>query len=373
MKKQLQLLEKMVNIDSGTGNAAGMAALGELIARQAAGLGFEFEKLTGADGSGHFYLHRGQGRRVLLLAHLDTVFERGTAAKRPFTIEGDRARGPGVSDCKSGVVTILGALGNLTRAGKVGGAIGCLFNTDEEIGSPGSRRIIEEFVRGSQAVLVVEPADGETITVARKGIGRFRLETFGRTAHSGSGFTEGRNAIWELAHKVVEIGKLTALEQGITLNVGTIRGGTRANVIPDYAVAEVDLRFKVAGSEQSILDRLRQITAVSHIAGVTARLNGGITRPSMECAPGNMHLFQLLRETGKALGMELTTYESGGGSDANFVAAVGTPVVDGVGPMGGGLHTETEYLEIPSLARRIALLTGVLPRLFDSFRVKIRQ
>ncbi|HYH02676.1 MAG TPA: M20/M25/M40 family metallo-hydrolase, partial [Bacillota bacterium] len=248
-EQYLKLLEEMVNIDSGTGDIEGLTRVGAIIQRRSGILGYTFEILVGPDGSKHYYLSRGQGKRVLLVAHIDTVFSAGTAKERPFTIDGDVARGPGVSDCKSGVVTILAALEHYHRTSDSTAAIGCLFNCDEEIGSPGSRRIIENLAREAQAVFVVEPAEGETITVARKGIGRFRLEAFGKAAHSGSDFTDGHSAVLELAHKIIAVQALTDLEAGITLNTGVIRGGTKSNIVPDYAVADIDLRIRAAGQE----------------------------------------------------------------------------------------------------------------------------
>jgi glutamate carboxypeptidase len=358
MKEQyLKLLEQMVNIDSGTGDREGLTQMMGLIVADTAGLGFNPQRLSGADGSEHLYLSRGTGNRVLLLAHLDTVFGKGTAAARPFTLDGDLARGPGVSDCKSGVVTILGALRQLAQDAAPDGAIGCLFNTDEEIGSPGSRALIEKLARGSRVVLVVEPAEeADSVIVARKGIGRFYLETFGKAAHSGGNFTAGRNAILELARQVTAVSALTDLTAGVTLNVGVIQGGSRVNIVPDYAVAEIDLRIKASGQEQRVIDQMRRIAATPRVSGVTAKLSGGITRPPMERTARNLRLYELLCQIGARLGIKLAPVESGGGSDANFAAAVGVPVLDGLGPIGGGLHSEAEYLYLPSLTPRVNLL-----------------
>lgn len=364
--KYLALLEEMVNIDSGTGDAEGLARVGAIIRREAAHLGYDFQKITGSDGTEHYYVHQGQGKRILLIAHLDTVFPKGTVAVRPYTREGDIARGPGVSDCKSGVVTILAALERLGRGGDTMTEIGCLFNCDEEVGSPGSRGIIETLARDAQAVLVVEPAEEETITVARKGIGRFKLEVFGKAAHSGASFEEGRSAILELAHKILLIHGLTDLSAGITLNTGVIHGGTKSNVIPEYAMADIDLRIVALGQEQDIIKRMKEITATHHIEGVTAKLSGGITRPPMPRTSQNMDLFSLFQKTAAGMGLELGSSESGGGSDANFVAALGVPVVDGIGPIGGGHHADEEYLNLPSLFQRIELLTTCLKILIES-------
>jgi glutamate carboxypeptidase len=364
-ERYLKLLEQMVNIDSGTGDREGLSQMIDLVAADTVGLGFNPQRLTGADGSEHLYLSRGTGNRVLLLAHLDTVFGKGTAAARPFTLDGDLARGPGVSDCKSGVVTILGALRQLARMAPEG-EISCLFNTDEETGSPGSRALIEELARDSRAVLVVEPAEkADSVIVARKGIGRFYLETFGKAAHSGGDFTAGRNAILELARQVTAVSALTDLAAGITLNVGVIQGGHRVNIVPDYAVAEIDLRIQVSGQEERIIDQMRRIAATPQVSGVTAKLSGEITRPPMERTTKNLQLYELLRQIGSRHEIKLAPFESGGGSDANFAAAMGVPVIDGLGPIGGELHSEAEYLDLLSLMPRINLLAESIQKILS--------
>jgi glutamate carboxypeptidase len=362
-EKHLALLEAMVNIDSGTGDREGLAQVAGLVRRQAVELGWSFNVLSGDHGAEHYYISRGSGPRVLMIAHLDTVFIKGTATARPFRIDGDIARGPGVSDCKSGVVTILGALERMAQNGDNGYEIACLFNTDEEIGSLDSRRLIEELTGGSRAVLVVEPAEGETLTVARKGIGRFEMEVFGKAAHSGSDYTDGYNAILELAHKVIAIQDLTDLDAGITLNVGVIHGGSKPNVVPDYAAAQIDLRIKAQDQAGAVIERMQQIAALNRVGGVRAKLSGGITRPPMERTEPNIRLFEKFRQAGAAIGLVLESNESGGGSDANFAAALGVPVIDGIGPIGGGHHSEEEYLLVPSLYQRIDLLAGFLKNL----------
>ena len=361
MNDNIRLLAELVNIDSGTGDTEGIKRIVKVLQSRLRRLDMDLQAMESTDGSVHYYARRGQGKRILLVAHLDTVFAKGTAAERSFKVKGDIAYGPGVSDCKSGVVTIVAALENLHRQGGwPGREIACLFNTDEEIGSPGSRPIIEQLAQGAEAVLVVEPAEGENITITRKGIGRFVLQVFGKAAHSGSDYQVGRNAIVELAHKIIAIQQLTDMAAGITLNVGVVRGGIRPNIVPDYAEAEIDLRIVDAGQETKVQDHLNRITAISRVNGVMAKLNGGITRPPMPLLPQNEKLYQEFAHVARSLGVNLGTFHSGGGSDANFTSALGVPTIDGVGPQGGGHHSEAEYLELPSLERRITLLTEFL-------------
>ena len=359
----LKLLEELVNIDSGTGDLDGLVKQAQFLQTEFNSMQFEFQTQVASDGSRHYYAKKGQGDLILLIAHLDTVFPKGTVQSRKFKIDGDTATGPGVSDCKSGVVTIIGAMNKLSKMQWPDCEIGCLFNTDEEIGSPGSRAIIERLARRAKLVLVVEPAEGENLTVARKGIGRFTLRVFGKAAHAGSNFLDGSNAILELSHKVLALHDLNDLVLGVTLNVGIVSGGVRPNVIPDYAAAEVDVRFPSANWESKLITALETIAETNLVTGTSAKLSGGITRPAMPVSPENLKLYNLVKQVGQTLGMELGIFKSGGGSDANFTAALGIPTLDGLGPSGGGHHSADEYLSVPSLFQRIDLLAEFLKQL----------
>lgn len=356
LNNYLELLESLVNIDSGTGDQEGLKQVAAIIQDRVTKVGFDFRILTGKDGSTHYLATRGSGARVLLMAHLDTVFPKGTATKHRFRIEGARAYGPGVSDCKSGVVTIVGALEMISQTKFPDLEIACLFNTDEEISSPGSRALIEAEARNAKMVLVIEPAEEDMVTISRKGIGRFDLQVVGKAAHSGSNPQDGANAILELAHKIIAIQNLTDLKAGITLNTGVIGGGFRPNVVPDYAAAEIDLRIVSPEQEGLILPKLEEIVKQQVVAGTSAKLCGGITRPPMQATVANLALFERLKLVAGELGLNLDKNESGGGSDANFTAALGIPTLDGLGPTGGGHHSEAEYLVIDSLVERIELL-----------------
>jgi glutamate carboxypeptidase len=360
MERSLALLAELVNIDSGTGDAEGLAKVGAVLRRETAALKMNFVKATAKDGSEHFVAQRGSGPRLLLVAHVDTVFAKGTVARWGFSAAGDIARGPGVSDCKSGVVTILGALSQLDAAGWPEREIICFFNSDEEISSPGSREILTRLAQDAAAVIVVEPAEGETLTVARKGIGRFTIKVLGQAAHSGTNYQDGSNAVVELAHKILAVQSLTDLAAGVTLNVGVVAGGNRPNIVPDLATAEIDLRLVRPGQEERVIEGLKRITLECQVPGTKAKLSGGITRPPMPSNPGTLDLYEKFRVVADRLGFELGSEESGGGSDANLVAPLGVPVIDGVGPIGGGHHSDQEYLEIPSLYRRIDLLAEFL-------------
>ncbi|MCL6613257.1 MAG: M20 family metallopeptidase [Firmicutes bacterium] len=359
-REALALLERLVNLDTPSGERAGILAAGELLAGELRALRMEMETIVDPSGGLHFKAAIGKGPEVILLAHLDTVFPKGTAAERPFRIEGERAYGPGVSDCKSGVVTVLGALRRLEAGGWPALRLVCFFNSDEELGSPGSRLYFAEMAGGAAAALVVEPARGEElITVSRQGIGRFTLRVFGKAAHSGSDYAEGRSAVLELAHKIIAV-HLTDLGAGVTLNVGVISGGIRPNVVPDLATAEIDLRVTEEGQIGPAVAALERIAMESSVPGTSASLSGGITRPPLPPKEANLKLYRRIEEVGRRLGMDLKPFHSGGGSDANLLAASGVPVLDGLGPAGGGHHSEAEYMSIPSLHRRIELLAEFL-------------
>lgn len=362
-EEYLGWLETMVNIDSGTGDSEGMEQLAAVIRQIVKQWGGEIQTLPAVDGSQHYYFSRGIGRKILLVAHLDTVFPKGTVARRSFEVRGDRAYGPGVSDCKSGVVTILAALAALAQRGWPELQLGAFFNTDEEMGSPGSGELIRNLARNAEAVLVLEPAEGETLTVARKGIGRFKLRVFGKAAHSGSNFTDGASAVVELSHKILALHQACDPQARITFNAGVISGGSKSNIIPDYAEAQIDLRLKTAAQRETAVRQLETIAARQWVLGTHSQLEGGITRPPLEVTEENMALYQQFKQLGREMGLELEPLESGGGSDANLVATVGVPVLDGLGPIGGGHHTAEEYLELPSLRQRIELLTEFLLRI----------
>ncbi|NLG84326.1 MAG: M20 family metallopeptidase [Firmicutes bacterium] len=357
----LALLARLVAIDTPSGDRAGMMAAGEVLAAQLRKLGMELETIIDPAGGVHFKAEIGRGPKVVLLAHLDTVFPLGTAAERPFKIAGDSAYGPGVSDCKGGVVAVLGALRRLWADGWPAVRIICLFNGDEELGSPGSRFSLAEMAEEAVAVLVVEPAAGEElVTVSRQGIGRFTLRVCGKAAHSGSDYAKGRSAVLELAHKILAVHALTDLAAGVTLNVGAIGGGTRPNVVPDSAWAEIDLRVKEESQIGPILAALERIAAEKTVPETSATLSGGITRPPLPPKEANLRLFRSLEEVGRRLGIQLKPFCSGGGSDANLVAALGVPTLDGLGPAGGGHHSAAEFMSIPSLYRRVELLAEFL-------------
>ncbi|NIH88434.1 M20 family metallopeptidase [Amycolatopsis granulosa] len=298
---------------------------------------------------------------VLLLCHYDTVWPPGTLAHWPFTVDGDRATGPGVFDMKAGLVQAVWALRALDAAGLPRPPVRLLLNGDEEIGSPVSRPVIESAAAGVRAALVFEAAAGGGVKTARKGVGIYRVTTTGVAAHAGLDPAKGASAVDEIARVVLALHGLTDPAAGTTVNVGVISGGTRGNVIAGSASAEVDVRVSTAAEAGRIEAALAALTAADPRATVTVA--GGWNRPPMERSAGIAGLFALARGLAAQLGVPLRECAVGGASDGNFVAALGVPVLDGVGAVGDGAHARHEHISVAGMLERTALAAAVLTEL----------
>ncbi len=290
---------------------------------------------------------------------MDTVFPLGTLEKMPFFEKDGRIYGPGTSDMKGGIVVALAALEQAFKSGTLSRPVTALFTPDEEIGSYSSRSLIETLALRSSLVLVLEPGllDG-SLKIWRKGVGDYTLKVHGRAAHAGGDHQNGRNAIEELAHQVLAIQRLTDYERGTTLNVGVVRGGIASNVVPDEAVIEVDLRVMQPGEAERISAAMQALKPV--LEGTSLEVSGGLNRPPMPQSELNQSAFDKLKVIAKRIGLELTASGTGGASDANFVAPLGIPVLDGLGPAGGEYHSEREFVIKDSLFERARLLAAVL-------------
>jgi glutamate carboxypeptidase len=358
------LLEELVTLESPSRDKHALDALGTLLARHLHQLGGSIEMIPNVQGGDHILARfpgKGAKRPALVLGHFDTVWPKGTIERMPFRIEPDgRAFGPGIFDMKAGLASLWWAMSVLVNSRYSDRRpIWVLLTSDEEIGSPTSRDLIENLARQCAYVLVLEPplADGGLKT-ARKGVGRFRLEIEGKAAHAGVAPTQGRSAVIELAHQIFAIQKLQDLGAGTTINVGTIAGGTTANVVPASASAEIDVRVLSAGEAARIGAALTAVTPAT--PDVRIAVSGGFTRPPMERGPSIAALFEQAQRIGRQLGIELTEGSTGGGSDGNFTAALGVPTLDGLGVRGGGAHADDEHIVIDSLPERAALLAALL-------------
>ncbi len=356
-REMLAFLEQMVNVDSGTLDKVGVDLVGSLLARRLEGLGFSVERVAQAEYGDHI-IGRKEGtgdNAILFLGHMDTVFPAGTAAARPFRIEGGRAYGPGVLDMKGGITALLHALEALKATADPAyqaTPMTVVFNSDEEVLSPTSRPIIEAEARQVRAVCVFEPArPGGEYVVARKGVGKYWLTVRGRAAHAGSQPEKGRSAIGEMAHKIVALHGLTDLAEGTTVNVGVVRGGERSNVVADTAYAEIDLRAPTLETAQRTDARIREIVATSTVPDTTAELSGGLSFPPMVQSPRSQRLFDALQAAGRRLGLDLRGTATGGGSDGNYASQF-APTLDGMGPRGSEAHSDREFMEVATLVER---------------------
>jgi len=344
----VQLLRELVEIESPTGDTAAMRERMEAELRT---LGFDVVRR-----GDHLVADRGgEGSPLLLLGHVDTVWPRGTLERMPWRVENGRAYGPGSYDMKGGLVVLLEAV----RRAETRRALRAVITADEEMGSRTARPVLEGAARGAAAGLVVEPPgpDGHLKT-ARKGLGRFRLRVVGRSAHAASNPGEGVSAIEELAHQILKLHALTDHGRGMTFNVGVVSGGTSENVIAAEAEARVDVR--VARSEDRDAAERTLASLEPTLEGTALTVDGGWTRPPLERTEGGAKLFARAREHGLALGLRLEERSSGGGSDGNLVAAVGVPVLDGLGAEGAGAHALDEHVVIASLDTRAELLARIL-------------
>jgi glutamate carboxypeptidase len=362
----LACLQQAVEIESPSNSKPGVDGLARFFTeelRQCAGkVRLLKHPVAGCAVSAEFWGGKLNQKPILLLGHLDTVWEIGTLAQMPFRVRGGRAFGPGILDMKSGIVIGLWAIRALqARRISPTGPIHFFLNSDEEVTSVAFRREILAKARGASAVLVLEPAAADgALKTARKGVGEFKITVHGRSAHAGVNPAAGVNAISELARQLVRVEEMARPQQGLTVNVGRIEGGTRSNVVPERAAAWIDVRIPRLRDQAVIEKRIRGLRPYD--PETRLEIEGGINRPPMEREMAAA-LFRKARMLGRAMGLDLTEASSGGGSDGNFTAALGVPTLDGLGAVGDGAHARHEHILIPELPRRAALLAGLLATL----------
>lgn len=358
----LRCLKQAVEIESPTHSKRGIDLMAAFFARQCRTRGAMVQRFphakTGSAISAEFWAGRRGGSHILLLGHLDTVWNLGTLKEMPFSVRNGRAYGPGILDMKAGIICALCAIDALYDAGiSPRSPVRLFLNADEETGSAAFRSRILAEARRARACLVLEPAaHGGALKTARKGIAQFEIAVEGRLAHAGINPGAGVNAISELAHQILHLEKI-ARRSGVTVNAGVIAGGTRPNVVPEYAAAQVDVRFPRARDGEWIRRQILGLKPV--LAGARLRIGGGINRPPMERRAA-ANLFEHARELGRRMGLKLDEASTGGGSDGNFTAALGVPTLDGLGAVGDGAHARDEHVIIRELPRRAALLSALL-------------
>ncbi|MEU5366887.1 M20 family metallopeptidase [Streptomyces sp. NPDC005925] len=373
-------LAELVGIDSGSYSPDGVNRVADRVQDRLDGLGFTVERIAlppGAGGqrSGDALVARRPGRlsaaqggrRVLLAAHMDTVFDDGTARQRPFTVRDGLAHGPGVCDDKGGLVAGLTALGVLAEAGLDDyRELVFLATPDEEIGSPASRAVTERVAGQCDVALALECArENGDLVVARKGVTDIRVTVTGTAAHAGVEPERGANAALAAAHLVVALQALNGRWDGVTVNVGVIRAGTRTNIVCPEAELHVEVRSSTAAGIDAALTAIEAAAASPAVPGTSARVEQLDFCAPMEQTPAVRELLATARTLGAELGIDVRATATGGVGDANLIAGVGTPVLDGLGPVGGADHTPGEWLDLGSVPTRVALLAALIATVGD--------
>ena len=358
-KAILDGIRRWVEIETPTEAPEQVNKLATMVADGYRGLPASVERIAGRDGSGDHLVARsawGQDQPgILVLSHLDTVHPMGFIQRLPFHIEGDSAFGPGIYDMKGGAYLAFHAFGQICAAPERSPlGITQLYISDEEIGSPTSRALIEAEGRKAKYVLVTEPArDGGKIVTGRKGVARFEVFIKGVPSHAGTRPEDGRSAIRELGNVIQTLEGMNDLKRGVTVNVGVVRGGTKPNVIAEEAYAEVDMRVPSIADADELVPKILGLK--SRTEGVDVRVVGELNRPPYEKGNAGAALYEHAKTLAAEIGFELVDTKTGGGSDGNFTAPY-TATLDGLGVDGKGAHTHYEQLYISSIEPRARLL-----------------
>ena len=366
---QLQLLEQVVDIDSGTGDAPGGNRVAGLLAPKLEALGMSVRRVPAeapvlADNLVATIEGRGKGR-ILMIAHLDTVFGPGTVARRPFRIEGERAMGPGVADEKGGVIEGLLALQLLKTLGfRDYARITLLVESSEERGSPGTRMLIDELLREADVELNLEPGQpADAVTTWRKGSNVFVVHVHGRAAHAGVAPQDGRNAAEELIHQIQQIDSGPAFPKsgdGLTVNLTLLSAGSRSNIIPEEASASFNVRIREKSQGEEVARALAEVAAHPRVPDTTVTVVRETAYPPLPGNPATESLADRAAALYAGLGLPLGRAGSGGASESALAAEAGVPALDGLGPVGGGFHSDAEYVELRSITPRLYLLAALL-------------
>jgi glutamate carboxypeptidase len=359
----LALLKELAALESPSSDKSAVDACSTYAAARLRELGVEVRVVPQTAAGDHllaFWPGDDQSSQFLTLCHLDTVWPKGTLAAMPLREENGKLFGPGVYDMKAGTAILLTALEVLRQAGlSPRHPVRMLFTSDEEVGSITSRALIETEARRSCLTVVLEPAlAGGQLKTFRKGVGDFTVVAHGRAAHAGGDHQKGINAIEELAYHIPALQRLTNYESGTTVNVGLIKGGSASNVVPERAEMEVDFRISQMAEIDRVVAAVQGLKPV--LAGARLEISGGLNRPPMEHNATMVKTFEQAQRLAASIGLTLEEGATGGGSDGNFTAALGTPTLDGMGAVGDGAHAAHEHIIISSLVDRAALLSTIL-------------
>ena len=362
-------IRELVEIESPSDNKTAVDRLSEAVAKKFSQLSGKVRIHPAKDFGNHLQVDfpvKSTAKPVLLLGHYDTVYPLGTLATMPCRVVDNKLTGPGVLDMKSGIALMLHALAALQDWHKEewhGGLprpVTVLLVSDEEVGSNSSRAITESLAKKAAAVLGLEPAYGfqGAVKTARKGVGEYLVKVTGKASHAGLDFQKGANAILELARQIEKISSFTDLKKGLTVNVGIVNGGSRTNVVPAEAAAQVDVRIARIKEAAGIDKKMRSLRPFNRKCKI--EITGGINRPPMERTAGVAALYAQASAIARELGWKLGEAAVGGGSDGNFTAGLGIPTLDGLGAVGDGAHAPHEHILISELPRRAALIAGLI-------------
>jgi len=363
---QMQFLKQLVNIDSGTGDVDGAHKIAGLLGFELKALGMTVETVPAEEpglGENTVATLTGRGKtRILMIGHLDTVFEPGTARARPYREDAGHAYGPGVSDEKGGVVEGLYALKILHDLNfKDFGKIVYLIETSEERGSPGTRKLIAKLVADADVELNLEPGDEpDVLTVWRKGSATFHIDVQGRAAHAGVAPQDGRNAATELIHQISGLSEFPTSGDGLTANLTVMQAGTRANIIPENASAQVNVRVRDKSSLDEVERVLRKNAATTAVPDTKVTVTREPAFPPLPNNAGTDKLAARAQRIYAEIGKSLTTGGNGGASQSALAADAGVPALDGLGPAGGGFHSDKEFLALATVSPRLYLLTRLV-------------
>ncbi|MBF8792630.1 M20/M25/M40 family metallo-hydrolase [Pseudomonas sp. NY15372] len=366
----LATLKTLVSVDTGTGTQAGLAQVGAELAKRLKALGADVHTSPAKPSVGDNIVgtFKGNGSKdFLLMVHYDTVFGPGTVAKRPFRVQGERAYGPGVADAKGGVAMILHAL-KLLQDQQFKGyrTLTVLFNPDEEMGSAGSKQLIAQLARKHDYVFSYEPPDKDAVTVATNGINRLKLEVKGRSSHAGSAPEQGRNALTELAHQLLQLKDLGDASKGTTVNWTLAKAGEKANIIPALASAQADMRYSDLSETERVAADARRIAQKHLIEDTQATVTLEKGRPPLARNEGSRQLAETARELYGQIDHTLEPIAMRFGTDAGYAYVPGSAkpaVLETMGVVGAGLHAEDEYIELASIAPRLYLTVAMIRRL----------
>ncbi|MFO0908202.1 MAG: M20 family metallopeptidase [Isosphaeraceae bacterium] len=361
----LEATTSLVAHESPSRDKPALDALATRLGERLQALGGRVERLPNSAGGDHIRAEFRIGeprdtRPALVLGHFDTVWPIGTLANMPIELSEGRLHGPGVYDMKSNLVLVEFALRAIIASRvPLPRPVEVVWTSDEEIGSPSSRSLIESAAVRSAYTLVPEPPlPGGALKTARKGVGRFVVDVVGRAAHAGVEPEKGISAIVELAHQILAIQTFNRPEAGTTVNIGLVSGGTTPNVVPAASQVVVDARATTLAEADRLAQSFQRLTPV--VPGAVLTISGGFNRPPMERTPAIAGLFEQARSIAVALGLDLEEGSTGGGSDGNFAAAAGSPTLDGLGILGDGAHALHEHIVVESIPSRVALLALLL-------------